>query len=420
MSTRPWEAGAQCRGGGCREVQRGNALKSWIKAAGWRRHRPDSRGNAYMAQRRLGFPLLRFTPELEREYRQSMFQSSRLRTRVLSVLAAGSVVAFDLIDHVFGRSLMIAPALWLLNLVGIPVIFVAYLTTLRSRSTPRVRAAMIGSFLGYGMILSYAILESRTVNPAMPYESLLLLTFADYLLSGLGLYEALGTGLALLACHIAIGWLLRLHAPALPYEIFYLALANVLGLIGLYALDYQARMSFLTANELRLLSMRDGFTGLLNRRSFRRHLHRVWTQARREGARLGLLRLDVDHFKRLNDEYGHAMGDRVLRVLADSLAVLPRRPLDAVGRVGGDEFEGVWYAPDQAWFLELGETLRGRLRSDLERAGIDAGLVTLSGGARLVQPGQDDTMVELLRQIDDTLHQVKREGRNRIVSSGVT
>jgi diguanylate cyclase (GGDEF)-like protein len=395
-------------------------VKGGITAGRWRRQRAAGGGNAYMAQRRLGFPLLRFTPQLELEYRQAMFQNARLRTRVLSVLAAGSVLAFDVIDHVFGRSLMIAPALWLLNLAGIPVIFLACLATLRSRSTPLVRAGLLVSFLGYGLILSYGILLSRTVNPAMPYESLLLLTFADYLLSGLGLYEALGTGLALLAGHVVIGWLLHLHGPDLPYEIFYLALANVLGFLGLYALDYQARLSFLIANELRLLSMRDGFTGLLNRRSFRRHLHRLWTHARRDGARLGLLRLDVDNFKRINDEHGHAMGDRVLRALARSLEGLSRRPLDAAGRVGGDEFEGVWYAPDEAWFLGLGDTLREKLRADLEKSGIDAGLVTLSGCARLVYPGKCGTMVELLRQVDDSLHEAKRQGRNRIVSSGTS
>jgi diguanylate cyclase (GGDEF)-like protein len=206
-------------------------------------------------------------------------------------------------------------------------------------------------------------------------------------------------------------------SPALPYEIFYLALANILGFIGLYALEYQARLSFLVANELRLLSLRDGLTGLLNRRSFRRHLHRIWTQAQREGKNLGLLRLDVDNFKRLNDEHGHAMGDRVLRTLAGSLSGLSRRPLDAVGRVGGDEFEGAWYAPDEAWFLEVGNNLREKLRGDLEQAGIDPCLVTLSGGARLVRPEGRPAMTELLRQIDDTLHEVKRSGRNRIVSS---
>jgi diguanylate cyclase (GGDEF)-like protein len=209
------------------------------------------------------------------------------------------------------------------------------------------------------------------------------------------------------------------RSSAQPYETFYLALANILGFIGLYALDYQARLSFLISNELRLLSLRDGLTGLLNRRSFRRQLHRVWTQAQREGKNLGLLRLDVDNFKRLNDEHGHAMGDRVLRALGRSLSGLSRRPLDAVGRVGGDEFEGVWYAPDEAWFQDVGGKLREKLRGDLEEAGIDPGLVTLSGGARLVQPGNSDTMIELLRQIDDTLHEVKRSGRNRIVNSGL-
>lgn len=392
-------------------------LASQLAEVERRLRRAGSRGNPYSVQRRVGFQLLRFAPVLEREYQQSIFEHARLRIRALSLLGALGVLAYDLIDRLTD-SLMITPAMMLLSFGGIPVILSAYFASLRPHLTRWLRWVMLGAFSAYGLILSISIQWSRTVNPQMPYESLLLLTFADYLLSGLGIYLAAGAGVALLASYLVGGWLFGVQSAQQPYELFYLGLANIIGVIGLYALEYQARLSFLVSNELRLLSMHDGLTGLLNRRSFRRHLHRIWKQARREDKMLGLLRLDVDNFKRLNDEFGHAFGDRVLRVLAHALGGLSRRPLDAIGRVGGDEFEAVWYDPDELWFHGLGNRLRERLRHDLAEAGIDPKLVTLSGGARLVRAGNCSVVADLLRELDDTLHQVKRGGRDRIVSSG--
>jgi len=392
---------------------------------GWRVNNAEQRfrkaglrGNRYSIQRRLGFGFLLFAPELEHEYLASLYPQTRLRIRAMSVLGAIGVLVFLGIDRFLGDSLMIAPAAWLLGLGGIPAIMAAFVASFRTRFTEPLRLMILGSFVGYGLILTTSILWSRITHPAMPYEALIVLTFADYLLSGLSLYQAVAAGLVLLAGHTVGGWLLGVQSPTLPYEVFYLALANIIGFIGAYALEYQSRLSFLASNELRLLSMHDGLTGLLNRRTFRRHLHRAWKQARRDGKSLGLIRLDVDNFKQLNDEHSHDLGDRVLRTLAHSLRSLARRPLDALGRVGGDEFEGVWYDVDRDWFMALGDSLREQWSRDLKDAGLDLPAVTISGSATLVLPDRHGAVTDLLRQVDQGLHEAKRSGRNMIIYCG--
>jgi len=396
-------------------------MLSW----GWRVNNAEQRfrnaglrGNRYSIQRRLGFGFLLFAPELEREYLESLFPQTRMRIRAMSALGAIGVLVFLGIDRFLGDSLMIAPAAWLLGVGGIPAILAAFVASFHARLTEPLRLMILGSFVSYGLILSISILWSRITHPAMPYEALIVLTFADYLLSGLSLYQAVAAGLMLLAGHTVGGWLLGVQSPALPYEMFYLALANIIGFIGAYALEYQSRLSFLASNELRLLSMHDGLTGLLNRRTFRRHLHRAWKQARRDGKTLGLMRLDVDNFKQLNDEHSHDLGDRVLRTLAQSLRSLARRPLDALGRVGGDEFEGVWYDVDRDWFLALGDNLREQLSRDLKDAGLDLPVVTISGSATLVLPDRHGAVTDLLKQVDQGLHEAKRSGRNLIIYCG--
>ena len=92
------------------------------------------------------------------------------------------------------------------------------------------------------------------------------------------------------------------------------------------------------ADELRLTAVTDGLTGVGNRRRFDRALEQEWSSARREGDALGLLMIDVDHFKAFNDLYGHPAGDACLRSIAQAMLRACLRPADLVARYGGEEF----------------------------------------------------------------------------------
>jgi diguanylate cyclase (GGDEF)-like protein len=169
------------------------------------------------------------------------------------------------------------------------------------------------------------------------------------------------------------------------------------------------RVSGLLA-ELERRAARDPLTGLANRRSLDDHLDRELSRSRREGLPLSLILFDLDHFKAINDEHGHQVGDQVLHAVARSLAV-GVRDVDLPARYGGEEFV----------VLLPGTTLPDAvLTADRLRYGIaDAGSplpVTISAGvASFPQPAR--TGAELLALADAALYEAKRSGRDRVVTA---
>ncbi len=161
------------------------------------------------------------------------------------------------------------------------------------------------------------------------------------------------------------------------------------------------------------LSVVDALTGVGNRRHLDAALARRLSWWQRHARPFGVMMLDVDRFKVLNDTYGHEVGDRVLRLVARSMAAAARRS-DDVARYGGDEFVVLSDASDEEALRQLGE----RLRTVVERGrvvlegGEELG-VTLSAGA-VVVAAQDDAAA-VLRRADEMLLQAKRAGRDRLV-----
>ncbi len=121
-------------------------------------------------------------------------------------------------------------------------------------------------------------------------------------------------------------------------------------------------------DELETLARRDPLTGLGNRRSFDESLDRAHRRARRQGQGLAVLMIDIDHFKRLNDTYGHPEGDRRLRAVAGILDGCLQRGDDLLARYGGEEFIAALPSPDATHALGLGE----RLRASVEAAALPA------------------------------------------------
>lgn len=164
------------------------------------------------------------------------------------------------------------------------------------------------------------------------------------------------------------------------------------------------------AEQLRDLAYRDPLTGLANRRLFAEHLDATLRAARRFGHRVGLLRLDVDHFKTLNDSFGHEAGDAVLAELARRLRQC-LRDADLPARVGGDEFAAVVPAVATAGHLaEIAERILNAARTPVSWEGqsIEFGV---SIGGTLSVDGIDADL--LLRTADRALYDVKAAGRGR-------
>jgi len=162
--------------------------------------------------------------------------------------------------------------------------------------------------------------------------------------------------------------------------------------------------------ELREKSIRDPLTGLYNRRFFEELLGKEFSRIKRSGQPIGLLFLDIDHFKRLNDTHGHQFGDLVLSVVAQCIEAASRES-DVVARFGGEEFV-VLLTDGMAGSTEIvAERIRSSVESlELEQNGVRAP-VTISIGAASSKD-RDDSPQALVGRADEMLYQSKNAGRN--------
>jgi diguanylate cyclase (GGDEF)-like protein len=167
---------------------------------------------------------------------------------------------------------------------------------------------------------------------------------------------------------------------------------------------------------LREQSVRDHLTGLFNRRYMEETLQRELLRAIRKQLSLGIIMLDIDDFKRINDTYGHAVGDEILRAVGQ-LLLQQVRGEDISCRYGGDEFIIVLPDVSREITRERAELICERakqFRLNLEGKVLEFEAVTLSLGMAAF-PEDGSTSAALLKSVDDALYRAKREGRSRVI-----
>jgi diguanylate cyclase (GGDEF)-like protein len=166
--------------------------------------------------------------------------------------------------------------------------------------------------------------------------------------------------------------------------------------------------------EVYRMSITDGMTGVHNKRYLLELLERDLATAARQQTQLSLLMIDIDHFKKINDTYGHLAGDQALKELCRRLQ--PRlRSTDALARYGGEEFAVVLPATPRESALQVAEILRALVEAEPfthEQIRIPA---TISLGLATTDPAIPTTVTALIKQADDNLYEAKRSGRNRVV-----
>jgi diguanylate cyclase (GGDEF)-like protein len=170
----------------------------------------------------------------------------------------------------------------------------------------------------------------------------------------------------------------------------------------------------LAREALRREASRDGLTSLWNRKAILAILERDLLRAEREQQSVGLIMIDVDHFKAINDSRGHAAGDAVLRIIASGIAAVVR-PYDSVGRCGGEEFLIVAPGCGIAETWELAERVRTHVAGCNIMVGGSSVQVSLSLGVATGETAAD--MEKWLHAADTAMYQAKRAGRNRVEPS---
>lgn len=188
---------------------------------------------------------------------------------------------------------------------------------------------------------------------------------------------------------------------------------------------YELRAKLLVANRIlglqdRLIAMRDelqvqathdALTGLWNRRASMAALDRELVRAAREHKTVGLMLADLDHFKHINDTYGHLAGDKVLQAVAAKLKGA-MRPYDTIGRYGGEEFLVISPGCDEGALLRRAEHLRAAVAGEPVVTPEGAISVSLSLGAAVSDGSTPQD--QFLKSADEALYRAKRAGRNRV------
>lgn len=167
-----------------------------------------------------------------------------------------------------------------------------------------------------------------------------------------------------------------------------------------------------TEAELTRLATTDSLTGLNNRRRFMESAETEFTRSQRYDRPLSLFIMDIDHFKTVNDTYGHDVGDVVLRALSET-TLRALRNADTLGRIGGEEFGAILSETNEEAALEVAE----RVRTSVEQSRIPTNAgelqITISLGVACLRPDTKD-LQELLKRADVALYKAKQSGRNRV------
>jgi diguanylate cyclase (GGDEF)-like protein len=193
-------------------------------------------------------------------------------------------------------------------------------------------------------------------------------------------------------------------------------------LVNQIKLRSQAQQKLLAAREklvemnktLKKMALEDSLTGVANRRQFDATLSNEYNRARRERQSLALLMLDVDHFKKYNDSYGHPAGDVCLKKIGKVIQM--NRPGDLSARYGGEEFAILLPHTDLWGAINVGEKICQDVRDlQIPHNGNPVGIVTISIGVHAVMPESNESnLIDLISVADKALYTAKARGRNQV------
>lgn len=374
----------------------------------------------------------------EREFRASILPSVQQDSLLALVVAAALTAMFAVSDYNFMgmtpafykllgvRAVMVAGCLvmavclrrsnalvdrpWLYSLapflIGSGVLLILYL---RPISAPTILTSTVIVVMAFYLFVPNLVM-------GMVASSLYLsvgFIFGAWLWAGYGLVSATSMSLLLLMGNI-VGYFVALRLAKLQRSHF-ISLKEERRARQLLATEVEHRE--ILEGQLRVMAQTDALTGLSNRRHFMECAQEALIKARREGQPFSVCMIDIDHFKKVNDGWGHGGGDAVLVTVAKAFAETLRHP-NLLGRFGGEEFVAALPGTDQQGAERVAERLRRRieaLRFDAELAPVR---ITITVGIAQIRAGEHHIDAALGRA-DAALYQGKRAGRNRTTVTGM-
>lgn len=186
---------------------------------------------------------------------------------------------------------------------------------------------------------------------------------------------------------------------------------EIVGAAELFIDESEKHEMLKTAEEYKILAMIDQLTELPNRRYVDSFLSSKYKEFKELNIPMGILFIDIDHFKNFNDSYGHETGDEVLKMISKT-CLTSTRSTDLIGRFGGEEFIAVFAGINEQVIIRKAEQLRMLIENSSLRTDGNELKVTVSIGATMLN--DDDELSSLLARADSLLYRSKEEGRNRV------
>jgi diguanylate cyclase (GGDEF)-like protein len=373
------------------------------------------------------------SPNLEREYQAQLVTEKIRLTRLVAVLGGALDLCFVVLDLWAIPSAL--AQVWTLRAIILTILLLAFVSTWHPQFARLYLGVIVTSFLVMAAGMCGMVLLARPDEAAINeyFGGLLLVVIGLHTMTYLHLWLSLGMSLLMLASYAAIVALVHGHTSGdagvvLVSNLFIGASAVVICMVAQASRDRYARENYLLRYSLQrdvelkeeesrrasYLAEHDPLTGLANRLRFEREGEAMIDAAASSGDHVAVMFIDLDEFKPVNDRYGHAVGDRVLRLIAERLRNRLRGD-DLCARFGGDEFLVAMQvrAQDAQGVRATAERLARAIELDIDLRGTVIRVSASIGVAGFPMDGRD--LETLMRRADARMYQVKHHGRNGMV-----
>ena len=383
------------------------------------------------ALKRRGLGIFRFVDSLENKFKEYYFLNTLKHVRVALLTGIALFALFGVVDmqlHPNDRNHM-----WFIRYAVVcPTIFAGlaftYLNKYRRFMQPVLWFVMLTGGLG---IVGMVYFDPAPMKNYY-YSGILLLIMGAFTFVSFRLYYAISwAATTLLAYELVANFATNTDANNIVQNTFSIVATVIIGSFSNCLMENYLRRDFLNtillsleneklqraSEDLRRLSMSDALTTLGNRRHFDLMLDQEWMRAMRSATPISLILFDIDFFKHYNDNYGHQDGDECIRLVAQKLRGVAKRPSDTSARYGGEEFALLLSGTELADAAIIAEACRAcveSLRIPHGHSSVSA-VVTVSAGVATMIPHSDSSRKALVEAADKALYRAKAEGRNRVV-----
>jgi diguanylate cyclase (GGDEF)-like protein len=252
------------------------------------------------------------------------------------------------------------------------------------------------------------LITSKLEDPALYMTELYLIIFWIFTVSGLRLWQAtISASTTVIVIFSVTYFFFSLSLESFVMHCFWMLASFSFGFLAAYLLERSYKEVFSTHEQLTQLAMTDTLTGLFNRAKLDELLQDELNRSKHFHHTFGLAIMDIDHFKKINDTYGHQVGDAILKEIG-KLITEELRSTDKVIRWGGEEFLLIYVETDQKEVFKRIEELRLQIEEHLFSI---SSIITASFGLTLYT--KDDTIDSIIQRADNALYIAKNNGRNR-------